>query len=107
MSYIIKKLTIKDRLILLSILPAKGSLIEMMHVKNLIDKLSFDDKELEEYKIRQENSFVTWDNDEEYYKEVQFNSEEIEILKKQIKQKDEAQEILFEMIETFNKIINN
>jgi len=107
MSYIIKKLTIKDRLILLSILPAKGSLIVMMHVKNLIDKLSFDDKELEEYKIRQENSFVTWDNDEEYYKEVQFNSEEIEILKKQIKQKDEAQEILFEMIETFNKIINN
>ena len=101
------KLNIKNRLILLQILPSKGNLSDMVEVMELAKKLKLSDeeKELISYKIDDSNNFY-WDPDKDFEKDFELNSDKIKILKDTINKLDEENNIPLFLVDLALQIKN-
>lgn len=101
------KLNIKNRLILLQILPNKGNLSDMVEVMELAKKLKLSDeeKELINYKIDDSNNFY-WDPDKDFEKDFELNSDKIKILKDTINKLDEENNISLFLVDLALQIKN-
>lgn len=101
------KLNIKNRLILLQILPSKGNLSDMVEVMELAKKLKLSDeeKELINYKIDDSNNFY-WDPDKDFEKDFELNSDKIKILKDIINKLDEENNIPLFLVDLALQIKN-
>ena len=55
------KLTVEERLLILDILPATGSLTTLRIVQELRQTLSFDEAEHEALKFKEDGSLIRWD----------------------------------------------
>jgi len=100
------KLTIKDRIILLTLLPRQGGLIELQTIKGLIQVLEFTSQEIEEYQLRDTDNGVLWNKDKEKEKEITFTDAQINLIKKSINEADKNKTLTLEMLETIEKFIN-
>ena len=56
------KLLMRDRLVLLNILPAEGDILTIKVVHKLRMELAPSEKELKDYNIKQENGQIIWDD---------------------------------------------
>ena len=56
------KLQMRDRLVLLNILPAEGDILTIKVVHKLRMELAPSEKELKDYNIKQENGQIIWDD---------------------------------------------
>lgn len=81
------KLNIKERLMMLELLPEKGALLTMTNKRNIIKKVDFSSEEIETFEIKQTEKGITWKN-EEKSKDVDFNSEELKLLKDSVDELD-------------------
>lgn len=81
------KLNIKERLMMLELLPEKGALLTMTNKRNIIKKVDFSSEEIETFEIKQTEKSITWKN-EEKPKDVDFNSEELKLLKDSVDELD-------------------
>ena len=101
------KLNIKNRLILLQILPSKGNLSDMVEVMELAKKLKLSDEEQEliSYKIDDSNNFY-WDPDKDFEKDFELNSDKIKILKDTINKLDEENNIPLFLVDLALQIKN-
>lgn len=81
------KLNIKERLMMLELLPEKGALLTMTNKRNIIKKVDFSSEEIETFEIKQTEKGITWKN-EEKPKDVDFNSEELKLLKDSVDELD-------------------
>lgn len=100
------KLTIKDRIVLLTLLPRQGGLIELQTIKGLIQVLEFTSQEIEEYQLRDTDNGVLWNKDKEKEKEITFTDAQINLIKKSINEADKNKTLTLEMLETIEKFIN-
>ena len=55
------KLSVHDRLILLNVLPAEGSITTLRIIRDISKELGFSDKEYQKLNIRQEGGSIQWD----------------------------------------------
>ena len=81
------KLNIKDRLMMLELLPEKGALLTMTNKRNILKKIDFSSEEIENYEIKQTENGINWKNEKES-KDVDFNSEELKVLKDSVDELD-------------------
>ena len=98
-------LTVKNRLILLQILPIQGSLSEMVDVLELAKqlKLSDEEKKLINYtEDADKNSY--WDLDKDFEKDFQLTTDMITILKNIISKLDEEKKLPLVMVDLALKI---
>lgn len=97
--------TIKERLILLQILPTQGSLSEMVDVMDLAKqlKLSDDEKKNVDYKESADGR-ITWKTDNEPNKEFNLTNDQITLLKKVITDLDKQHKININMVDLAIKI---
>lgn len=100
------KLTIKDRIVLLTLLPRQGGLIELQTIKRLIQILEFTSEEIEKYQLKDTANGVRWNKEKEEEKEVIFTDSQINIIKKSINEADKNKTLTLEMLETIEKFIN-
>ena len=79
---------------MLELLPEKGALLTMTNKRNIIKKIDFSSEEMEKFEIKQnkDNGTITWRNEIEPF-DIDFNSEELNLLKEQVEQLDKANEI--------------
>jgi len=56
------KLTMRDRIVLLNILPPEGDITTIKVVHKLRMELAPSEKEIKDYKIRQEKTQILWDD---------------------------------------------
>lgn len=104
------KLNIIERLSMGAILPAKGAMLEVQTSKSIIDKVKTTDNEKASYNILDKpGGGVTWDNDKEkkdnYEVEYNFEKAEMQLLKKQVKDKDEKKEITMQILSLCEKFM--
>ena len=69
------KLGIRDRIVLLNILPAEGDFITLKIVHDLRSALAFSEQDLKDYEITSEDNAVRWSE----AKEAELGQKEIEI----------------------------
>ena len=67
-------LKVKDRLLLMSILPAEGSLADMLIIRMLVEKVGLTAEDHEAVKLRtgETAGTVVWDEDKDVGKEIEF-----------------------------------
>jgi hypothetical protein len=101
------KLNIKNRLILLQILPNKGNLSDMVEVMDLAKQLKLSDKEKEliNYKIDDSDN-IYWDSNKDFEKDFELNSDKIKILKETINKLDSEKEIPLVLVDLALEIKN-
>lgn len=100
------KLTIKERIITQAIIIKQGGLIELTLAKSLVNKTMFTAKEIADYEMKDTADGAQWNPHKETEpKDFDFTKEEIEILKKSVKIKDEEQQLHIDMIDFCNRIL--
>lgn len=100
-------LNIKNRLILLQILPTKGNLSDMVEVMDLAKQLKLTDseKELIEYTEDNNHNFY-WNETRDFNKKIELNSDKIKILKSTIDTMDKDNNIPLFMVDLAIQIKN-
>ena len=74
-------LSVKERLVILSILPQEGNRLTWKVQKKLEDDLGFSEEELKTYKLETlENGMVRWDNNGEQEKEIEIGEKANDII---------------------------
>ena len=99
-------LSVKERLILLSILPQEGNFITLKVVRKLREALSFSEEEIKKYKFVQSGSQVTWDNTIEQGKEIEIGEKATDIITETLKKLDEQKKLKDEYFSVCEKFIN-
>ncbi len=84
------KLDVRERLILLSILPAEGNFITLKVVRKLRESLSFNEEELKTYRFVQEEQRVTWDDKAEQSKLIEIGTQAKIIIQNELKKLNDA-----------------
>lgn len=100
------KLNVKDRLIILNLLPNQGSILELTESINIANLVKLTDKEKEEINYKVVNNSVYWDISKDIELDIDFNSEQINLLKSKVKELDSKKAITIDMLNTCLKINN-
>jgi len=101
------KLDVRERLILLSILPAEGNFITLKVVRKLKEDLSFSEEEIKQYKFVQKEDQVTWDDKVEQSKLVTIGTQGKIIIQDALKKLDEDKKLREEHYTIYEKFVEN
>ena len=102
---VIVKLDVRERLVLLSVLPQEGNFITLKVVRTLREGLSFSEEELKQYKFVQGEGTVTWDNSVEQSKEIEIGEKAMDIIKEALKKLNEDKKLRDEHFTIYQKFV--
>lgn len=99
-------LTIKDRLMVINMLPNEGSLSEMVDIYDLVRELKLSDEEKMKVNYNEDGQAITWDSKQDPLKDITFSSDQKNIFLRQIDRLDAEKKISLNQVETILKIKN-
>ena len=92
---------IKNRIVLMNILPTEWTLTDMIIIKELKEKLNFSQEEIEKREIKtNENWSISWQDWKD--KDIQFNEAEKSLINKSLNKLDREWKVAEQHIELFN-----
>lgn len=92
---------IKNRIVLMNILPTEWTLTDMIIIKELKEKLNFSQEEIEKREIKtNENWSISWKDWKD--KDIQFNEAEKSLINKSLNKLDREWKVAEQHIELFN-----
>lgn len=94
------ELNIKDRLALVSILPAQGKMTDLVEVIDLIKLIRLTDTEKAEIGYKENEGRIFWDVTKETPREFEINFEQLRIIKESIKKLDDEGKIDLSILNT-------
>lgn len=97
-------LTISERIQLTQFIPKEGNIVEMMLCKDLSDKLNFTANEIEEFKIKFKDGFVSWESSKNF--DIEITDSQLKLLKDFITKLDSEKKINLENLDLCLKIKN-
>lgn len=86
-------LTTKDRIILLNVLPAKGSFLTLKITRELRETLSFTEEELGRLKFVEDGNALKWETANDVPREFDFQPAATDIIKTALKGLDEKESL--------------
>jgi len=99
------KLTISERITLLSIFPTKNNYATMRIVNDLIQKIGISSKEADLIGLKIEGGVIKWNPKKKIKKEFSLGEFDIDIIKDSLKRLDEEKELKVEHLSLWNKFI--
>lgn len=104
---IIMKLTVTDRVLMPSILPRKGRLIQMLLVEAILAAIKFTAEEITEFELKDvANGGVTFNRLKAKETEVSFSVEQLQIMNDAVNKLDDDAEVSLELLSLIKKIRN-
>ena len=99
------KLEVRERLILLSVLPQTGNFVTLKTLRDLQGVLSFTEEEHKLYNFVQdtENGTVVWDDTAEQVKEVEIGERATDLIVEALKKLDESKQLKLEHYSLYEK----
>lgn len=103
------QLTIRERIMLLGLLPIKGSLDVIRAKKKLLEKLNFSDKDAKKIGLKKEvtpegSIQYNWSTKEEFLSSLDFTPEEINVFDKGFELISQADQFNDEMLNLYEKL---
>lgn len=98
------KMTIKDRLSLIQILPTQGSISEMVDVYDLARELKLNDEEKNLCNYSDDNGNIKWTPEKDPMKDIKLTSDQHKLLMNTINELDKQKRISLSLIETILKL---
>lgn len=100
------KLSIKERILLPAILPSEGKMIEMIINRSIKNKLVFTEDEITDFElVDNDNGSISFNPKKHRDVEIEFTSEQLNILKKAVNSIDEAGKVTDDLLPIFEKIL--
>lgn len=96
-------LTIKERLVLLNILPGQETYANMLVIKELRDEIGFSEEDHQYIGIKENNGDVSWDPGKELDKEISIGVTAYGIIKQAFKKLDSEQVISLELMDVYER----
>lgn len=96
-------LSIKERLVLLNILPGQETYANMLVIKNLRDEVGFSEEDHQYLGITENDGDVSWDPDKQADKEVSIGVTAYGIIKKAFKKLDSDQMVSIELMDVYER----
>lgn len=94
------ELNVKDRLVLVSILPVQGKMTDLVEVIDLIRLIKLTDDEKTEIGYTEKEGRIFWDITKEIPREFEINFEQLRIIKESIKKMDDEGKIDLSILNT-------
>ena len=99
-------LSVKERLVILSILPQEGNRLTWKVQKKLEDDLGFSEEELKIYKLETlENGMVRWDNNGEQEKEIEIGEKANDIIVLALSKLNDQNKLKKDHIDLYDKFV--
>ena len=98
-------LTVRERLILQSVLPQEGDFLTLKILRNLQEDLSFTEEEIATYKFVQSDGKVTWDNKVEQSKEVEVGKKANDIIILALSKLNEQKKLRMEHFDLYERFV--
>lgn len=99
------ELTITDRLVLLQVLPKEGDIITIKIIKDLIDSLSFSEKELKDYSITIQDNAVNWDEKKAQNKKVEIGPKALSVIVSELEKLNSEKKLTIEHLPVYDKFL--
>jgi len=101
------KLTVFERLILMSILPGEGNFVTLKIVHQLKQSLSFNEDEIKKYKFVQdmEKGSVVWDQSVDQEADIQIGEKAMDLIVSALKKLDEGKKLTNQHFSLYEKFI--
>jgi hypothetical protein len=87
------KLCVKDRIVLLGILPATGDFLTLKIVRQLREALSFSEEETKSLKLSNDGQQVKWEAEADPMKDIQIGEKAMDLIVASLKKLDEKKEL--------------
>lgn len=97
------KWTIKDKMLIGSILPKEGTLLTQVLCRDIREKLSLTPNEVKESGLEAKDGRTEWKNNIDV--EIKFSNDELDLLKSSASQIDKDNEVNSENIDLIEKLI--
>ncbi len=98
-------LNVKQRLLLLNILPSESNYIELKIIREQQERLSFSDEELRRLKVKREGDMYNWDESADEPVEIEINESARGILKVAFRQLDQQGQLKVEFLPLYEHFI--
>ena len=98
-------LSVRERLILSSILPQEGDFVTLKILRNLQSALGFDEDEHKLYKFLQNEGRVTWDDKGEQNKEIEIGEKANDIIVRALSELSERKKLQMEHFDIYTKFV--
>ena len=96
------RLNIKERVLLLSNLPAKGDIILLKLVQKLQQDLAFTEEEIKKYEIQTVGDKIIWKDD--FEKDIEIPEILLTKIKEDLQKKSEDKELTLEWVSLWDKL---
>ncbi|MCJ7828250.1 MAG: hypothetical protein MUP81_00720 [Dehalococcoidia bacterium] len=100
------KLSVRERLVILSVLPPEGDFITLKVVGKLKNDLSFSEDEIKLYKFVQAESSVTWDNKIEQEKAIEIGTKAKTVIAEALEKLDKEKKLREDHISIYEKFVD-
>ncbi len=100
-----QKFSVSDRLIMLGLLPSKGSYATQRMVADLSSKLGFTSKELKSIDYKQEGNSARWDMRKDPMKEITLDSVEEQVFIDALTELDKKNELERRHVSLYQKFV--
>ena len=97
------ELDVRERLILISVVPQEGNFVTLKVIRSLQEALSFSEEEHKLYKFVESEGTVTWDDTTEQVKEVEIGEKATDIIVEALKKLDESKQLKLEHYSLYEK----
>ncbi len=98
-------LNVKQRLLLLNILPDESNYIELKVIREQQERLSFSDEELQRLKVKRQGDIYTWDESLDEPVEIEINESARGIIKIAFRQLDQQGQLKVEFLPLYEHFI--
>ena len=99
------KLNIKERIILLGILPKESNFITLKIIRKLQENLSFTENEIKELEIKQHENQITWNQEKDIGHDIEIGEKATDIIIESLKELDKNKKITNDNFSLFEKFI--
>ena len=99
------KLTVGERLVLLSVLPEQGNITTLKVVRTLRESLSFSEEEHKEYQFVQEGMQVRWNDKADQSKEIEIGDKANDIIVLALSKLNEDKKLNMSHLPLYEKFI--
>ena len=101
------ELTVKERLILMNLLPKEGNFLTLRLMRKLRETLSFDEEEHKILKFVQNGEQLSWDFAADVVKDVEVGEVMLDVITNGLKDKDKEGKLTEDHITLYEKFVEN
>ena len=98
-------LSVKDRILILGLLPGKGDIITLRVIKDLMDDIGFQENEIKELSLQTIDGTHRWNQEAEKEKDFNIGSAALGVIASELKKMSDAKELLIEYLDLYDKIV--